>query len=256
VTDWARSYFERGYAQRWGLAPPTDRIHAEAAAFWTWLRLSRGAAVVDIGCGHGRHAVALAEAGADVIGVDAAAALLERAREIAAERGAAVRWIRGDMRRLPLRSGAVDAAVMIDAFGFFDTDEENDAVLREVARVVRSEGRFGMKVVNGSAILASFRETDLQERDGVVVDVCRTLTRHPALMTERIRVRGSRGAGEYERRQRLYGVEELQAAFERAGLSTSEILGSADGAPFDAAGSTVIWMVGRHADAGRRSSNR
>jgi SAM-dependent methyltransferase len=252
VTDWTRDYFERGYAQRWGLPPPTDRVRAEAAGLWKLLHLSRGVRVADIGCGHGRHAVALAEQGGNVIGVDAAAALLDRARAIAVDRRVPVRWLRGDMRRLPLRTGSVDAAVMMDAFGFFESDDENDAVLREAARVVGSDGRFGMKVVNGGLVLESFRETDMAERDGVVVSVRRTLTRSPALMTERISVRGSRGNGEYERRQRLYRVEELQAAFERVGLSVGEILGGADGIPFNPATAGAIWMVGYRKDRRRR----
>ena len=33
---------------------------------------------------------------------------------------------------------------------FFETDEENEAVLREVRRVLAPGGRFGMKVVNGA----------------------------------------------------------------------------------------------------------
>jgi SAM-dependent methyltransferase len=244
VTDWTRTYFECGYAQRWGLAPPNDRVRAEAAALWTLLRLSPGDGIVDIGCGHGRHAVVLAEHGAEVTGIDASAALLDRARQIAADSRGQVRWIRGDMRRLPIRSRSVAAALMMDAFGFFETDDENHAVLREAARIVRPAGRFAMKVVNGGLVLDSFRETDTQERDGVIVSVRRTLTRPPALMTERITIGGSRGDGEYERRQRLYRARELQAAFEAAGFSTSELFGNADGAPFVAATADAIWIVG------------
>lgn len=244
MPGWTSDYFERGYAQRWGLASLTERVRAEAAGLWTLLRLSPGAGIVDIGCGHGRHTVAFAERGGGVIGIDASAALLHRAREIAADHAAPVTWVRADMRQLPLRSGSIDAAIIMDAFGFFETDEENDAVLREAARVVRPGGGIGMKVVNGGSVLESFREADTEERDGVFVSVRRTLALDPPRMTERITVRGSRGDGQYERRQRLYRAEDLRAALARVGFSPADIFASADGAPFDPATTGALWLIG------------
>jgi cyclopropane fatty-acyl-phospholipid synthase-like methyltransferase len=82
MPDWAREYFERGYAQRWGLPALSDQVRLEANGVYNLLQLSPASRVIDIGCGHGRHAVALAERGADVIGLDFAVALLSRARHL------------------------------------------------------------------------------------------------------------------------------------------------------------------------------
>jgi SAM-dependent methyltransferase len=245
VPDWTHEYFERGYGQRWGLLAPSDRGRQEAAGLWTLLRLAPGARVIDIGCGHGKHALTLADCGAQVIGLDFAVALLDRARELAADRGTQVRWIRGDMRRLPVRSGCADAAVMIDAFGFFDTEDEHDAVLREAARVVAIGGRLTVKVLNGAPVLNGFHETAREERDGVVVLMSNTLALDPPRMTQRLSVSGSRGTGEYERRQRLYRADELCAALEHAGFSVEGVFADADGTPFDQAASAAMWLVAR-----------
>lgn len=128
--DWTRQYFQRGYAQRWGLPAPSDRVRQEVRALCRLLQLSTTSRVIDVGCGHGRHAIAMAEQGLDVIGLDFAAALLNRAQQIATELRAPVHWIRGDMRRLPVRSGCAGAVIVMDAFGFFDTEEEHQAILR------------------------------------------------------------------------------------------------------------------------------
>jgi SAM-dependent methyltransferase len=245
MPDWTDDYFERGYAQRWGLRAPTDQVRAEARGLWDLLHLTPAARVVDVGCGHGRHALALAERGADVIGIDAAVALLARARDLSTELRAEVRWIRGDMRRLPLRSGCAGAAVLMDAFGFFDTEEEQEAVLREAARVLATGGRLALKVVNGGFVLADFRDTGREERDGVVVSISNTLTFGPPRMTQRISVTGSRGDGEYERRQRLYHVEELGSALTRAGFAVVDVFAGPDGAVFDPNASSTIWMIGQ-----------
>jgi ubiquinone/menaquinone biosynthesis C-methylase UbiE len=246
MADWTREYFERGYAQRWGLPPPSDRVRLDVGGLWRLLGLAPGARIVDIGCGHGRHALACAERGADVIGLDFAATLLSRARDLAADLHIQARWIRADMRRLPLRTESVAAALLMDAFGFFDTEDENEAVLREAARVLTSGARLGLKVVNGGQILDAFRERDREERDGTVVTVSRTLTFGPPRMTERITLNGSRGRGEYERRQRLYRAEEVQAILERVGFRVAHAFASPDGAPLEST-SPTMWIVARAA---------
>jgi ubiquinone/menaquinone biosynthesis C-methylase UbiE len=243
VPDWTHEYFERGYGQRWGLRPPSDLVRREAGALWNLLQLSPTSRVIDIGCGHGRHALALAERGADVVGLDFALALLNRARQLEEELGIQGGWIRGDMRRLPFRAGCADGAIMMDAFGFFDTEDEHQGVLREAARVLTTGGRMALKVMNGGLVLDDFRETEREERDGILVSIVNTLTFGPPRMTQRISVRGSRGYGEYERRQRLYRAEELRAALEHAGFSVVDVFGNPDRAPFDPATSSTMWIV-------------
>jgi len=77
---WTRDYFERGYAQRWGLPAPSDQVRPEANGLCDLLHLPPASRVIDIGCGQGRHAIALAERGLDVIGLDFAVTLPGRAR--------------------------------------------------------------------------------------------------------------------------------------------------------------------------------
>jgi ubiquinone/menaquinone biosynthesis C-methylase UbiE len=245
MPDWAREYFERGYGQRWGLLPPSDRVRLEAAGLATLLQLSPGSRIIDIGCGHGKHALPLAERGLEVIGLDFSAPLLNRAQHLAANVRARVHWIRGDMRDLPVRSACADAAIVMDAFGFFDTEEENEAVLREAARIVKHGGRLALKVVNGGLVLDDFRETEREERDGVVARVSNALADDPPRLIQRISISGSRGQGEYERRQRLYRVEELSAALDQAGLSVVGVFAEPDGTPFARGASPAIWIVGQ-----------
>ena len=137
------------------------------------------------------------------------------------------------------------AAIVMDAFGFFETEEEHAAVLREAARVLTTGGHLGLKVVNGGPVLDTFRESDRDERDGTVVSISRTLTLDPPRMTERISVSGSRGHGEYERRQRLYRVEELRAALQHAGFAIVGVFARPDGTPFEPTLSSTMWIVGQ-----------
>lgn len=249
VPDWTLEYFERGYGQRWGLRPPSDQVRREAGALWNLLELSPTSRVIDIACGHGRHALALAERGAAVVGLDFAVALLNRARQLEEELRVRVAWIRGDMRRLPFRARCADGAILMDAFGFFDNENDHEAVLREAARVLTTGGRLALKVVNGGLVLDDFHQTEREEQDDVVVSVVNTLSFGPPRLTQRISVRGGRGHGEYERRQRLYRVEELRAVLEHAGLFVVDVFSNPEGAPFEPATSPAMWVVAQRPDA-------
>jgi len=149
------------------------------------------------------------------------------------------------MRQLPLQSRFFAAAILTDAFGFFETDKENEAVLGEVKRVLAPGGRLGMKVVNGAPILASFRATDREERDGVVATISRRLALDPTRMIEKVIVTGSRGEGEYERQQRLYCSNELSGELERIGFTNVELFARSHRAVFDPATSDAIWAFGQ-----------
>lgn len=95
-----------------------------------------GARVVDVCCGTGDLALAFAERGARVIGVDFTPQMLERAA-LKGGRANGPLYVTGDALRLPLRDGVADVASV--AFGLRNVADRG-AGLRELARVVRPGG--------------------------------------------------------------------------------------------------------------------
>ena len=95
--------------------------------------------VLDLGCGTGRLAIAMAAAGHEVTGVDPAAASLAAARrKPGAEQ---VRWIEGTAADLPIR--AYDTALMTSHVAQFMVDDrEWRAALRAVRRSLDRGGRL------------------------------------------------------------------------------------------------------------------
>ncbi|MDQ3305672.1 MAG: class I SAM-dependent methyltransferase [Actinomycetota bacterium] len=98
--------------------------------------LAGAEAVVDVGTGEGQVARLASTVGAArVVGIDPTDAQLS----VAQRRGGGPHYVRADAARLPLASGAFDAAV---ACLVFEHIVEVDAALAEVARVLRPGGRF------------------------------------------------------------------------------------------------------------------
>jgi len=240
---WAREYYEEGYARRWTLGPPSPGTREDAAALASVLGLHGQDRVLDVGCGHGRHAVALAEHGVRVVGIDFASALLARATDLAASLGVQVDWVRADMRRLPIRSASMHAVISLDAFGFFDSEDENEAVLREVGRVLTRGGRALLKVANAEPMVAGFRTSDRESRGDSTIEITRSLLSGPPRLVEHLVIRGPQGSGTFERRQRLYSAEELRKAIRAAGLQPGAVTATIGGELFDPRRSPGIVLV-------------
>ncbi len=98
-----------------------------------------GGAVVDVGCGTGTLAIALAAGGAEVIGVDGDPEVLALAH---AKPGAeAVQWRKGLATALPLPGASADRVVMSLLLHHLDGAGRRTA-LAEAVRVLRPGGRL------------------------------------------------------------------------------------------------------------------
>jgi len=103
------------------------------------LRLRPGAALLDAGCGSGQWAVAFAEMGYRVTGVDLAPEMIVRARRHAADQGVEVTWREGDLSRLPDADAVYDAVHARVSLQFVP---DPAAALREFRRVLVLGGRL------------------------------------------------------------------------------------------------------------------
>ena len=99
-----------------------------------------GRRVLEIGCGSAPSARWLRRAGADVVALDLSAGMLFRAAELNRATGLAVPLLQAHAGALPLASASMDLAC--SAFGGLPFVADVDAVLAEVARVLRPGGRF------------------------------------------------------------------------------------------------------------------
>jgi SAM-dependent methyltransferase len=97
--------------------------------------------ILDLGCGHGRHANELARRGYDVLGMDLVDGFLDVARRDAEAEGLKVEYVRGDMGSFEIESAFDRVVCLYDAFGFFD-DYHQVETLRCVHRALVPDGRF------------------------------------------------------------------------------------------------------------------
>jgi SAM-dependent methyltransferase len=92
--------------------------------------------VLDLACGHGRHARAVSPEVGALVGIDRNPDYLARARQSGAL------LVRGDLRAPPFRPGAFDAVYSWYSSLFMYGDGENLRVLAAAARLLRPGGRL------------------------------------------------------------------------------------------------------------------
>ena len=106
--------------------------------------------ILDLGCGTGRFTEGLAaHFGAEVIGLDPSAKMVERARQKL--RDARVRYCRGRAEAIPLSAGSVDLVFMSMSFHHFT---EPIVAARECRRVLRNGGSVVLRTGTRERIAA------------------------------------------------------------------------------------------------------
>jgi ubiquinone/menaquinone biosynthesis C-methylase UbiE len=97
--------------------------------------------LLDAGCGYGRIAVPLAQAGYQIVGVDVSPLMLEEAKRRAIEAGVSIELRLGDLCQLPFEDESFDVVLcMWLTFNELLHEEDQLAALAEMSRVVRSGG--------------------------------------------------------------------------------------------------------------------
>ncbi len=135
-TDTAHEHWNAEWA---GITPDSKWAQAEADVIAWGRTMAPGARVLDLGCGVGRHAVALAAMGHDVTGLDAAPDGIAALREAAGD--LAIETVQAPMTDLPFADGAFDHVLSWNVIYHGDEEIVRRAIA-EISRVLVPGGTF------------------------------------------------------------------------------------------------------------------
>ncbi|MFH1067251.1 MAG: methyltransferase domain-containing protein [bacterium] len=139
--NYANKYDQECYVQ--GTPGECDFIEEE-------LNYDKGARIIDVGCGTGRHSIELSKRGYSVTGIDLSESQLAKAKEKAKQANLNIDFQRHDARNLPFNS-EFDAAIMLCEGGFslMETDEMNFEILKNATKALKDKGKFIFTTLNG-----------------------------------------------------------------------------------------------------------
>lgn len=148
------------------------------------LALVPGMRVLDVGCGPGRHALALAERGIEVLGIDISQCFVELANAAAMDQPLAT-FERRDARALGF-DAEFDAVICLcqGAFGLMTANGDDVVVLRGMAEALRPGGRLALSAFSGYFAVkyheaaefdadtgVSHERTEIKDEDGRAIEV-------------------------------------------------------------------------------------
>jgi SAM-dependent methyltransferase len=214
---------------------PPERFAAAAGDVTKILALSgfSGRTVLDLCCGPGRHSVEFARRGYQVTGVDRSSFLLDRARQRSAEAGVSVEWIADDMRHFQ-RLAAFDLVCNIfTSFGYFETEEEDLRVLRNVYESLTGDGIFLIELLGKERLARNWLSSICTEcPDGSL------LLQRPQVRNDWRRIHnewtliGEGRTRTFHFEHNIYSGRELHDRLLAAGFHHVQLFGDLAGAPY------------------------
>jgi len=239
---WHRAWFDQDY-----LALYPHRDPAEAETLLEALEAAdllpdpaRGGPALDLGCGAGRHSLALARRGHRVVGLDWSRPLLQAAQ--GAGRGPV--WVRGDLGRLPFRPGAGLVLSLFTSLGYSDDDGENARVWRGLLALPRPGGRLVLDYLNPANLRRHLVPRSQRRVGGWEVDEERSLLPDSGQVRKILRFGPPGGpVREVVERVKLYGPEWFHGPAAAAGFRRLAHWGDLDGSPWteDSPRSLQVW---------------
>jgi SAM-dependent methyltransferase len=101
---------------------------------------ANGQVLLDVGCNWGRWCIAAARLGYTPIGIDPSLGAVLAAKRVAAQLGLNVKFVVGDARFLPFRTGSMDVVFSYSVLQHFSKGDASRAI-KEVGRVLQANGK-------------------------------------------------------------------------------------------------------------------
>ena len=223
ITDWFGSdYYHLLYS---------DRNEAEAKIFLDNLiqlvQPANDSKIIDCGCGRGRHSVYLAEKGFDVTGIDISAANISFAKKNEMKN---LSFAVHDLRK-PFPCEPYDIALnMFTSFGYYEIQEENSRVFKNISSLLRKGGLLVFDFMNSKKEIKNLVPREKIIRDGISFLVMRSIKGN--FIMKEIHVEHQKKQFYFTERVHALSETELQKYFTANGMKIIHKFGNYELEPF------------------------
>ena len=159
LPDWWQRIFNSMYLKTDADVVDDGEItHFEVDMFSDILNLNEDASVLDLACGQGRHVLELARRGfKNLYGMDRSHYLIRKAKQTCATEKLSINFREGDARKLPYTNDTFDVVMILgNSFGYFESIEDDEKILKEIFRVLKPYGHFLIDVADGNYLKKHF----------------------------------------------------------------------------------------------------
>jgi len=251
-TQWFRSWFNSDYYR----ALYKHRDGKDAAKIISLLfkniQLKKGSRVLDLACGNGRHSVFFARKGYETLGIDLSENLVAQARKMAAKikspYSSRLSFEIGDMRKLSHLNEFELVVNLFSSFGYFESDSENEMVIKSVSNSLKSGGYFLLDFLNAEYLKKNIVPITISGIEGNTVVQIRQIdngfVKKEILIIEKS-PNGKTYKRDYNERIKLYSRDDFVRMFTANGLKIVNVFGDYEGTKFVRSKSERLVLLAR-----------
>ncbi len=239
-TDWYRNFFAGPSVRFWDAAMPHAVTQEQVTALVETLHLTPEQEILDIACGTGRHANALARRGHRVTGVDLSAESLALARE--RDSLGAVRYVAADLASWE-PPGRFAAAYWIgNGFGYLPHADTARWLARLHAAMLPGALLLVETGSTAESILPRIDERSWYEAGGIVMLLENEYRPREGKLLTRARFQEAGRETEAYFLHSVYTVAEIERLFAHAGFRCRQVTNGPPGEAFGLGGS-LAWFL-------------
>lgn len=226
--------------------PTPAEATADMAGFVDITRLPPGGRVLDVGCGHGEHSLALARLGYTVTALDFSARRLRHVSGAAEGEGLDVEILRRDMRTFS-RPRHFHAILWAGAsVGIFQDPGEDRRMVEQLFDALKPGGRLVVSPLAKELVARDFVHQRWQQvgTENLVMETRMVADGFAWMRSRMVRARG-------DKRElataawRLYSALELRTLLGVSGSDRVRVFGGYDRRPFDLAAARLVGVTER-----------
>lgn len=206
----------------------SNRNESEAFGFVSFLfehlKLSKGAKIMDLACGRGRHAKHFSSLGAEVYGLDISQESIAEAKLAENEH---LHFEVHDMRQsLPVEN--LDAVFnLFTSFGYFENVQENELVLKNIVNSLKKEGIFVLDYLNIDYIIPTLIYEEQKIINKVIFNISRKVEN--GFIIKNINIIDGDKTFHFQEKVQAISLQDMRVLCEKVGLEIVEVLGDYQG---------------------------
>lgn len=227
--NWYQSWFGKDYLKVYS---HRDKKEAQELIhlILSNINLNSKSQILDIGCGQGRHLTIFAEKKYNITGIDLSGVLLRIAKENNTE-NKTTNFIQADMRHLPFKSKFDLILNLFTSFGYFEKDQQNRLVLKQINSLLKESGNFVFDYFNSNYVKKNLIPKHKERIGKLIVEQERYIEN--SRIKKKIKLINGGIKSTYFESVKLYSPDEIYEMLRSVNLKVKTIFGNYDGSEFN-----------------------
>lgn len=236
--DWFASWFNTSFYHDLYAKRNDEEAQSFIDTLSVFFKWNQDVEILDACCGSGRHALYLESKGLQVFGLDLSENNIRQAQSLSLH---PERWSIADVRYFELPSSVDYALNLFTSFGYFETDEDHIAMLRNINRNLKERGYLVLDFFNVDRVMASLKDEETVQ--GVLADYHLTRRIQSNRIIKQIKFVADDVEHVHEERVMAYSSDDIIKLLSLSGFQVMATWGDYHGAPMSVNAPRCIFIA-------------